>query len=449
LRRRCAVATTPPIDRRPEPATVLLAPFIDLHGGYHGSLRIDPPPAIAIQARGGEHVFSFPAGCTADTDSRFAPFDHPHLGELADLGPGPQLVHSPRWPVLRRRAWVVDLDDFGYPALLGRHAFAPRFQTPADDPWTEEERRIASQRLTNFLAALAHPSCRAVLFWTQCAFDQAVALAQRYSENHLADRVWAKSRVVYPAQRPLRRSLVRHKWQLREPLRVVFVGNDFEVKQGALALEVFHRLAPRFPNASFTYVGALPPQAQAKGGPVELLGEIPRLQLLALLTASHVLFHPTRSESFGMVLLEAAAHGLAVLTASGSGMEHLGEILRSGEAELVARRPGMGHEEEAAAFEASLASLLAAPERTTELGLAAHRRISDGPFDADVRNQTLGEIWRTASNEAADAPLFLHDLPHWQPSTEARLASQALAEAMRDHADEHDVQRRNFYVRPW
>jgi glycosyltransferase involved in cell wall biosynthesis len=444
-----AVGPAPPADRRPEPVTVLLAPFIDLHGGYHGSLRVDPPPAVAVHARGGQHVFSFPVGSDVGAGDRLAPFDHPHLGELVDFGPGPQLVHSPRWPVLRRRAWVVDLDDFGYPALLGRHVFAPCFQNAADDPWTEAERRVASQRLANLLTAFAHPSCRAVLFWTQCAFDQAVALAQRYSDNHLADPVWAKSRVVYPAQRPLRRSLVRHKWQLGEPFRVVFVGNDFAVKQGALALDLFHRLAQRFPNVRFTYVGALPPQAEARSGTVELLGEIPRRRLLALLTASHLLFHPSRSESFGMVLLEAAAHGMAILTAGGGGMEHLGEVFRPGEAAIVVRRPGMGAEEEAAAFEAGLTSLLAAPERAAELALAAHRRVYDGPFHADTRNQTLQEIWRTASAEATDAPLVPGDLPHWRPGAELRLSSQALAEALRDYTVQNDVERRNFYVRPW
>lgn len=438
----------PPPPRPPAvaPLTVLLGPFIDLHHGYHGSIRSDPPAAVEIHARGGDHLFGFPE--TPGGDDRFAPFDRPHLGELIDLGPGPQLVHSPRWPVVRRRAWTVDLDDLGYPALLGRHVFGERFRSAADG-WSEGERAVAAQRFANTMTAFAHPSCRAVFFWTRQALEQAMENACRYVRAELADRVWPKCRILYPAQRSLLRSLVVDKWRRPEPLRIVFVGNDHRVKQGELALEVLERLAEAQPSVHCSYVGALPETLRFRAVRTELLGEIRRDRLLALLARSHVLFHPAATESFGMALLEAAAQGMAVVVGSGAGMAHLDELFRHDEARRVPRAPGMSRQEQARAFEEALAELVREPERARALGMAAHRRVADGPFDPASRNAVLDEVWRRALSAPPAEPLTPEDLPCWNPAAVARIPSAELAEAFRAYVEQHEIDRRNFYFRAW
>ncbi|HEX2164672.1 MAG TPA: glycosyltransferase family 4 protein [Thermoanaerobaculia bacterium] len=431
----------------PSPATVLLGPHIDLHHGYHGSLRADPPEAIEIHARGGEHVFCFTEPVAAG--DRFAPFERPHLGELIDLGPGPQVVHSPRWPVVRRRAWTVDLDDLGYPALLGRHVFGETFRDPERDPWSERERSVAVRRFLNLMTAYAHPSCRAVFFWTREASRQAKAGAARHVPAPLAERVWAKSHVLYPAQRAIRRSLVVDKWRRPEPLRLVFVGNDHRVKQGELALAVFERLAEELPAIRCSYAGALPDALRARAVRTTVLGEVPRRRLLDLFGEAHVLFHPSTSESFGMALLEAAAHGMAVVVGGGSGMRHLEEIFRPGEACVVPRAGDGSRDREAHAFVEALRRLAIDPERAREVALAGHRRVADGPFAPEARNAVLAEVWRSAQAEPSPPPLLPEDLPHWDPTHRWRIGSAELAGAIRDYTSEKGIDRRNFYFRAW
>src|SRR5581483_10842363 len=50
-----------------------------------------------------------------------------------------------------------------------------------------------------------------------------------------------------------------------------------------------------------------------------------RSSYLDRLAAAHVFVSPTEFEGYGMALVEAAAHGLALVTTFGPGMEHVAE----------------------------------------------------------------------------------------------------------------------------
>src|SRR5437773_2086697 len=100
--------------------TVLLGSAPDLHLGAHYSLVHEPPPGVAYQVRGADHVI----GLSAHGVSPYSEFS---TFEGIDFGPGDEMVHSCRWPVLNRTSWIADTDDFGYPVLCGRFMFNPAF----------------------------------------------------------------------------------------------------------------------------------------------------------------------------------------------------------------------------------------------------------------------------------------------------------------------------------
>ena len=91
---------------------VVLGSRMDLHPGIHGSLRASPPSSCHYTVKDGEHVFLHGPGRRA-----FSPVRRRHWAELVSFGRGSELVHSVSWPVLGRRHWVVELDDFGYPVV--------------------------------------------------------------------------------------------------------------------------------------------------------------------------------------------------------------------------------------------------------------------------------------------------------------------------------------------
>ena len=107
------------------------------------------------------------------------------------------------------------------------------------------------------------------------------------------------------------------------PLRLVFVGVDWERKGGAIAVEALRALNDRGGETHLTIVGCVPPEDVprdnltvhpflSKNDPAELA------QLAALYAGSDFLFVPTRAECYGVVWCEAAAHGLpSISTATG------------------------------------------------------------------------------------------------------------------------------------
>lgn len=420
--------------------TIILGPHVDLHPGIHGSLQEDPPVDICYFKRGALHHFLLGRESVPRDQT---PFVEPHLGEFTDFGPGPQVVHTARWPVIGRRAWLTDTDDFGYPFLLGRYALNPVFE--GEDPWSAELVESARSRASNMLQAYNHASCKAVLFRTRHALADAERWLVRLGLEHQSGPFLAKSRVIYPAQRALPDALFDAKWTPLRPLQVLFVGRDYEVKNGHLALQVMARLARRFSRCRFVYVGTVPEGLASTPSNLELHDGLARAAVLRLFRTSHVLFHPALSESFGMVFLEAAANGLAVVAAKGRGLAHLAEILGAEQAQLV-DRDQVPPEAEEAHFEILLSELLEDPASARRLARANHQQASTGRFSLRQRNRQLGELYTAAAEEPAASGFELAMLPQFGERQVLELDSGRLIANRERFFAEHDIDRQAFNV---
>ena len=384
--------------------TVILGPTIDLHPGFHGSLSQDAPQQVSYHQRGGRHHFLLGPQNLEPTARSL--FENPHFAELVDFGPGPQVAHSARWPVVGRRAWIADMDDFGYPFLLGRYAIRACLDSEHGEPWSKGLAAAARRRLAIMLGAFTHPSCKAVLFWTRHALDDAERWLRRLDLAESGQAFLDKCRVLYPAQRPtLLPAGVEAKWSGDTPLEVLFVGNDFDAKNGRLALRIFQRLRTRHPGARFTYVGHVPQAELGRTEGVTHHADLPRSEVMALFRASHIFFHPARAESFGMALLEAAASGLAILAARGAGLPHMDELFNPRQALLV-DRDSMAPDAEEIAFETHLDALLRSRPTAHAFALASYEVATVGELSLAARNSALGDLYRRAQSEPASEPFL-------------------------------------------
>lgn len=103
------------------------------------------------------------------------------------------------------------------------------------------------------------------------------------------------------------------------PCRLLFIGVDWQRKGGDIAFQTLLELLHRNINAELVVVGTVPPSHIHH----EKLTVIPNLdknspqhrqRLDQLLQQSHFLLLPSRAECYGIVLCEASAFGLPVLT---------------------------------------------------------------------------------------------------------------------------------------
>ncbi len=405
--------------------TIDIGSSIELHGGLHGSLLTDPPTGTRFRVNAPQHVFlSEPAREVSGRS--FRPSRDFATAELIDPGPSRLLYHSSRWPVLNRASWIVDLDDFGYPVLWGRSAIDP-----------QERRRLArgggrasQARAAQMLRAYTHPSCKAILFFTEHALAEAYQWLRSAAPPEITRAFVERCHVVPAAHRTLDAAEVRRKWR-DDPLTVVFCGRDYHQKNGRAALTIMTSLAKRFPEVLFHYIGETPraplihrfdslPNATAHG-------VLPRADALRILASAHVLFHPARYESFGMVYAEAMAAGLAIVSSSGSLMAHVEEFLSRERAVLV-RREGDDFERDVATFERALDRLLANRSAAAAMGAQNYRYATNGALSVRRRSASLEKIYRRAAAVPAE-PMRIEDLgPVADSGRVVRRSAAAVAE---------------------
>jgi glycosyltransferase involved in cell wall biosynthesis len=159
----------------------------------------------------------------------------------------------------------------------------------------------------------------------------------------------------------------------RDPARLLFVGRLVREKGADLALAALALLRSRHPGIRLTIAGggaervALARQAQRLGlddGALDWTGWVEPNRVPALIDAATVVVMPSREEAFGLVALEAALAGRAVVAARVGGLAELVEHDRTGV--LVAP-------DNPAALAAGIESLLE-PDRLDAISRAARAR---------------------------------------------------------------------------
>ncbi len=176
------------------------------------------------------------------------------------------------------------------------------------------------------------------------------------------------------------------------------MGRTFEDKGGPLALTVFERLRGRL-GAAFeaTVIASCPRDAQLRCAAigVDVLPPSDRAVYLERLARADIFFSPTLFESFGMGLVEAAAAGAAIVTSSGPGMEHIGELFEDGKDALFVSN-ALDGEARVRGYVDALARLVRDREARQALAARAHALASTGRLALSRHNETMARIYEDA-----------------------------------------------------
>ncbi|MBK8254851.1 MAG: glycosyltransferase [Polyangiaceae bacterium] len=412
---------------------IAIGPGIDLHPGIHSTLLTSPPPGVTYLRHDASHLFFFPPGAAFPDVYTTA-----HWGEFVSFPVQTPIVHSARWPVLNAPAWVADMDDFGYPLLGGRALFHerawPRFRAEIGRPGGPLPNDPIRIRLIHMLRAYAHPSCRAILFGTQVGLARAAKMLTDFEAGPDGETFLRKSQVLGPAMPPLAAARVHKKWEDPSGTNVIFCGVGWQLKNGLLAVRVMAKMAAKHPTARFIYVGDTPPhyrnteERAALPPNLRLVGQVPRSHVQTLFEGAHILFHPSQSESFGMVLLEAAAAGLAIVCAQGRGMEHLHEIVDHRGA-LTVNRDVVPTLDEEQAFAAQLDTLITDRAIARAKGLWNHARVESSLLSTTNRNAALTAVYQNALSAPETNGLTEQQLLHHSRVECVHMTSRQVTEA--------------------
>jgi glycosyltransferase involved in cell wall biosynthesis len=183
---------------------------------------------------------------------------------------------------------------------------------------------------------------------------------------------------------------------VREPLRLLYVGRVSVEKNLPLLVDAFRQLCRQRNDAALIVAGDGPYLAEMKkklaGTPVYFLGFQNDAQLGALYAGSDLFVFPSRTDTLGQVVMEAQSSGIPVLVSNEGGPKEMmedgltGMVLPATDSRLWAatidlllsdesRRRRMSHQATLRAKQYSL-------ERTFEAFWADHLAIVEPPAEA-------------------------------------------------------------------
>jgi glycosyltransferase involved in cell wall biosynthesis len=179
-----------------------------------------------------------------------------------------------------------------------------RYVTDLDNPYALVGYKLEAM-------PLCQPLLGALLAAERCLEIRCLSHACRQTLLGLfGDRLAAKARVHYPHLAPQ----VDVPKPAGPALRVLFIGTQFEIKGGSALLRAWPQVRTALPDATLDAVTHLP---DGRGVPDGVSVHAPRFSREEIwqrfMRAADVLVLPTYVESFGMAVLEAMAHGLAVV----------------------------------------------------------------------------------------------------------------------------------------
>jgi len=176
---------------------------------------------------------------------------------------------------------------------------------------------------------------------------------------------------------------------------LVSLGRVAQEKSPEVLVDAFVRAARRRPRLRLLFVGGGPAEDAVRGhaaeagvsGRVHVTGMLPRVEALALVKASDLFVFASQTETQGLVLAEALAAGLPVVSVAGPGVAL---TIRPGmDGELVPAEPAATLTERLGVVAGALAG-----DRRRRERMAAHAREGAARFDARTRVAEVAELYR-------------------------------------------------------
>lgn len=317
----------------------------------------------------------------------------------------------------RRRAFglpeAVPVPDWGMPVHSTQNLLRTRQSWVVDfeHPWAFtgfDGDLLVTPRTRERLARLVEPA-GALVAWTEAAAGAMATLVPAAASKLRVVRAAAVARP--PAQADPDAPLV------------LFVGRHFRRKGGLEACEAFVRVREEVePRARMLVISNAPEAVRAKYEPHGITFwqvPVPRERVLTEFARASVFLMPTHFDTFGMVFVEAFAHGIPVVTADTFGIDEIvtdgvdGHVVRGYAhrwfgpdglpspgawrwADVCARQRDEERARIVDDLAAALGPLLADPRRARDMGFKGRDKVLRGALSVQERNARLRAVYREA-----------------------------------------------------
>ncbi len=212
-------------------------------------------------------------------------------------------------PLLNIKLRPKDAPSSAVVYVWGAIVSTGRFIVDLDNPWSLVGYNLRAMPIYRFFI-------KRLLLSARCLEIRCMSEACHLSLKALfGDAIYNKATVHYPC---IPQAVTEIPTRLTDECRFLFVGTQFEIKGGVALLKAFRRVYERTKNARLDVITHMPAEyvGLAEGCPGIHIHEakFTRSEIHdQFMRHADVLVLPTYVESFGMVALEALAHGLAII----------------------------------------------------------------------------------------------------------------------------------------
>lgn len=244
-------------------------------------------------------------------------------------------------------------------------------------PWIHENDQSLGQYLSDYIHfdgmamrsmvsvssnMLNSKNCKAVIAWSEWARKGYIRDGVEQSKIHVIPPAFV------PSCDPRRRSS-----PAVDSVNVLFIGRDYDRKGGDTALEIFDKLKVNFGNARLVFVGPIKDKRVLQK--IKQDRRITHYDYVSkellhqhIFPSADIFLLPTKSEAYGMSILEAMSRGIPVVT---SRISAIPEIVEDGVSGYL-RRPG-----DVDSYLKACALLLESRERRMKMGENARSAVSE------------------------------------------------------------------------
>jgi len=190
-------------------------------------------------------------------------------------------------------------------------------------------------------------------------------------------------------------------------IRILFVGRDFGIKGGEIALRVIDNLTKKYSHVEGVVVSDVPREIFEKyssNKKIKFLGLVPQEKLFERIYPSADIFlYPTFSDTLGFAILEAQSFGIPVIAMKTMSTHTIEETILDGKTGFIIRN--MGTDGSAKTFNDRVVDefvekterLIKDAKLLKKMGKSSMKEITHGKFSIKERNKKLGRIYREAT----------------------------------------------------
>jgi starch synthase len=187
---------------------------------------------------------------------------------------------------------------------------------------------------------------------------------------------------------------------------LLFIGRDFEMKGGKIALEIIDNITKKYPNTSAIFIAEVPKiikEKYKKNTRIKIYNLVDQEKLFnEVYPESDVFLYPTFSDTFGFAILEAQSFGLPVIAMKTKSTHTINETINNGKTGYVIenlKSDAFNKYYDAKIineFIDKISNLIENKNKLKQFKKNAYNEIERGKFSIHKRNKKLSKIYSEA-----------------------------------------------------